>query len=417
MTPPSPILHETEFYGTMPSELPETLPAGTRGRAGGMYTSSTELRLRGGEWYWGRWTEEPFDTRIAAKNIDWPTVRKSQSPPLHETGCCEACGGPAPSQLRAWSWPEYFGDRSPVVCATCFGTSGDVNDRERLTATAKRIHERRKSQSPPGQQFKRLGAWVEWTDEGKNRRVGDVVQLGHGQQSVRDLLGQCFWVRDEELRPFSPQPGELCEGIGHRNSDRRGDVVRGTFVRECTSSLFDGACIVDDKSGCSPAVMLDSLRPATPAPPEVRAPERAEFTDAEVAGVARNAAERLIAQMSKPPDPYGIKRESEYCFLPATDKAVEPMRRADPGVVVAKPFNIEPKADGTLPAVALAINALIHREAHADMALAELSERRQRAARRSAQKAAWHSDSARESPRSWKTKMGEIVSWTGPVRK
>lgn len=78
-------LPDAGMYGTQPDVLPETLPAGTLGRAadGGLWSANDTARLRDG-FYWTDWKSPVGEhvsesTRIGAYAIDWKSVPRPSS--------------------------------------------------------------------------------------------------------------------------------------------------------------------------------------------------------------------------------------------------------------------------------------------------------------------------------------------------
>jgi hypothetical protein len=114
-----------DFYGTMPSELPTTLPAGTTVNG---YVATEPLTLRGGD-YWGTrsFGGEPANggqpMRSTPGGFDWTKI-PIQSPPQEELGECDACGGKA---CRTSDGAEYaYGpdnERNAHLCAVCWKLS------------------------------------------------------------------------------------------------------------------------------------------------------------------------------------------------------------------------------------------------------------------------------------------------------
>lgn len=88
-----PVQPEPRFYGTMPAELPDTLPAGVKTMMGRV--ALRESRLIGAH-YQGEWqhTDGKRQSRVADTAIDWTTVPLQEAPPPVECdGCKEAASG------------------------------------------------------------------------------------------------------------------------------------------------------------------------------------------------------------------------------------------------------------------------------------------------------------------------------------
>jgi hypothetical protein len=87
----------TKTYDKQPDELPETLPAGTRG--GHVIRDAVlrgEAKLGQGGLYWGDWRGVPSATGMHPANIDWTSV-ECPAPPERAKApkLCTACGAPA----------------------------------------------------------------------------------------------------------------------------------------------------------------------------------------------------------------------------------------------------------------------------------------------------------------------------------
>jgi hypothetical protein len=107
------------FYGTMPSELPKTLPAGTRTISG--WTATSELRLEGAA-YAGPLIHDvnpALGISVESQWIDWAKI-PIQSPPQEELGLCDACGGKARKSVCGHDHVGVIFGELNHLCASCW---------------------------------------------------------------------------------------------------------------------------------------------------------------------------------------------------------------------------------------------------------------------------------------------------------
>jgi hypothetical protein len=284
-----------DFYGTMPSELPKTLPAGTKTRSGCVATS--ELKFDG-QFYRGAWrrldgTEMGdggyFDL------IDWSSV-PIQSPPQEELGECAACGGKACRNGAGDEFgygPDY--KRDARLCAVCWKLS--------VGETAKAILARR-----AGKEL-RAGDYVSGRNLANTCRIAGKfvrfegcgiarVELGDG--SVERVMDNSLRREEEPKRdPFHVHVfgiEEQCHGCGKTTLQLCGE--RSSAPRKVEKFLMEDVAIT---IGGVPFAGNASISFGPPRPDpykqhEEMRPTSYVFWDAQQTGIASGLTKREQAK-------------------------------------------------------------------------------------------------------------------------